>query len=76
MRDEIINFLLNLAEKMKQKTLSDEEEKQVSEFYMSFSFLQTLPISQDKDMIKYMALGWHIYNNLQQEKIDNTAFSE
>lgn len=60
MRDEIVTFLKKLADEMQNKTLTLDEERLISEFYLTFQYLQT-PTPAD-ETLKYLAMGWYIYS--------------
>ena len=75
----IINFLKNLVSDLENDLLSDENKKQVSEFVISYKFnlevqsnMKNKPVIlnykltdefTDQEIIKYVSLGWFIYNN-------------
>ena len=75
----IIKFLKNLVSDLENDLLSDENKKQVSEFVISYKFnlevqsnMKNKPVIlnykltdefTDQEIIKYVSLGWFIYNN-------------
>ena len=64
--ESIISFLEDLIFKYKHNMLSEEEKKRVTEFYLKEKFIG-IDINIDKDdLIKYMVMGWHIYQNVDR----------
>ena len=63
MRENIICFLENLLTQYKDGKLTTQQEKQISEFFISYSFTDNTVINDEKELLKYAALGWFIYNN-------------
>lgn len=62
----IPNFLSDLSENFKNKT--DKERMLIIEFFLKYNFLcrtNELEISE-KDLIKYLSLGWYIYNEKER----------
>jgi hypothetical protein len=62
MRTEILCFFEKFLNDYKSGKLSREEEQKLSEFYISYKFLETKESLEDKEIEKYTALGWFIYN--------------
>jgi hypothetical protein len=62
--ESIISFLEDLIFKYKHNMLSEDEKKRVSEFYIKEKFIDSENIEKD-DLIKYMVMGWHIYQNIE-----------
>ena len=60
---DVSKFLRELADKMDDETLSEDEKRLISEFYMEYKGNQT-EISESKEFMKFFTLGWYIYNNL------------
>ena len=65
---KVISFLENLIEGLKDKSLTEEQAKRVSEFYLSYGFLDTITEDDisNKDMINFLSLGWYIYSNFNK----------
>jgi hypothetical protein len=51
-----------LVDDLKGGKLSVEEEQKLSEYFMSHKFLENRANLEEKEIIKYTALGWFIYN--------------
>lgn len=64
MEKELPKFLRNLADSIENNTISEVELRKVSEFYMSLLFSQKIASSPEKDHMKFLILGWYIYNQL------------
>ncbi len=63
-REHMIDFFETVAQKLKDKTLTAEEEKRLSEFYTNCMCNQQYHSSSDEDQIKYFTLGWYVYEIL------------
>jgi hypothetical protein len=74
-RKDVVVFLRDLADKLESNSLSPEATAQISEFFMKFNFVKALfsdmedtPESTDEspeqDVLKFMSLGWYVYNHL------------
>jgi len=83
-RRDVIHFLEDIAERMKNRMLSDQEEKLVCQFFIDHSYYTSnmsnmsnisniSNISNDsdshteKDLRKYITMGWYIYQNLDRK---------
>ena len=60
--EKIIPFLESLIVDIKNKKLSEDQLKKISELYLNFKFQETNQYS-DNDILKFTALGWYIYSN-------------
>jgi hypothetical protein len=63
LEDKIIPFLEDLLNNIKNKNLSEEGLRKVSEFYLSYNLLETDNNYSDKDLMNFLSLGWYIYEN-------------
>lgn len=72
-RKDVVKFLRDLATRLESDTLSPEASLQISEFYMKYNFIndlfeniQTLETGKvsNNDILKFMSLGWYVYNHL------------
>jgi hypothetical protein len=59
----ILAFLKKVTTDYEEKKLSEEEKRIISEFFMEFSFLQDKSDKSEKNMMKYLFLGWFIHSN-------------
>lgn len=57
-----IKFLENHLDKLKNDQLTEDEQKRLSEFVIQESYLNSEK-GEDKEQLKYFALGWYIYEN-------------
>jgi len=60
--NELIFFVENLREKLNKKELEDDIKQSLGELYMLSEFKEKIEKNEEKDMIKYLALGWYVYN--------------
>jgi hypothetical protein len=62
--NKIISFLEEILEKLKNKNLDESELIKITEFYLSYNFLNNDHDDySDKDMVNFLSLGWYIYEN-------------
>jgi len=59
----ILAFLKKVTTDYEEKKLSEEEKRIISEFFMEFSFFQDKSDKSEKNMMKYLFLGWFIHSN-------------
>jgi hypothetical protein len=62
----LLSFLSDIKQKIENEQMSEDEILQVYEFYYKFNFTKDGDHSED-DVIKYCALGYHIYSNLKKQ---------
>lgn len=60
-------FLENLLTKLKNDRLSNEEQEELSEFYINYMFRRENVEDDIKKLEKYMSLGWYIYEILNKD---------
>jgi len=72
-RRDLIHFLEDIADRMKNRMLSEQEEKLVSQFYIDHSYYTSNTsntsnnsLDSEKDLRKYITMGWYIYQQLNQ----------
>ena len=67
LEEKIIHFLEEILNNMKNKELSDDDLRKVTEFYLSYNFLNINEEDgdnfTDKDLVSFLSLGWYIYEN-------------
>jgi len=61
---QLIQFLEKLVTSIKEGSLSLEELKSISEFYMMYTFSDIKNDVSEKDLLKFLSLGWYIYKNI------------
>lgn len=66
-RNKHIFFLENLLRKLRNNHLSDEEYRELSEFYINYMFNRQNTEIDDEKMRKYIFLGWYIYEFLNTD---------
>uniref|UniRef100_A0A6C0KSP4 Uncharacterized protein n=1 Tax=viral metagenome TaxID=1070528 RepID=A0A6C0KSP4_9ZZZZ len=62
MRTEILCFFEKFLNDYKSGKLSNEDERKLSEFYISQKYIESKANLDEKEIKKYTALGWFIYN--------------
>lgn len=71
-RRDLIHFLEDIADRMKNRMLSDQEEKLVCQFFIDHSYYTSNTSNNDseseKDLRKYITMGWYIYQNLDRKE--------
>jgi len=63
-KEKISMFLEFLLFKYKNNMTSAEEDRHLTEFYIKQCFMDKNQESDDEKNLKYLILGWHIYNHL------------
>jgi hypothetical protein len=63
----LINFLRNIISKLEQGDLSDQEKRIIFEFMCKTMFSEDISKHKSNDLIKYLSLGYFIYNNMNSE---------
>jgi hypothetical protein len=68
--DKFITFLQSCIDRLKDGSLSADQKLLVSEFYTKFMFsdANVSETLSEKDMLKYLTVGWYIYNELENNK--------
>ena len=63
--DLLIQFLNDMITKLEQNELKDEEILSLYELWYKLKFLSEK--HNDKDILKYLSLGYYIYSNLENK---------
>jgi hypothetical protein len=72
-RREIIHCLEDLAQRMKNHLLTNDEERNVTEFYLQYLYrnkgIQSIENiegdgNDEKELKKYLVMGWYVYSQL------------
>ncbi len=63
-RERHILFLENLLNKVKNNQLSYEEQRELSEFYINYLYFNQNNEIDEKNIKKYISMGWYIYEFL------------
>jgi len=70
--EELISFLTEMKEKLQNEQISDNEKQIIGELYMlckcKEEFAMMKDDLEDKDIIKFLVLGWYFYCILQTKK--------
>lgn len=76
-RRDVIHFLEDIADRMKNRMLSEQEEKLVCQFFIDHSYYTSNTSNTsnnddsdshtEKDLRKYITMGWYIYQNLDRK---------
>ncbi len=59
---EITHFLRDLANKLDQNSpdLTESQLENIGEFYRGFQYAERCSAEDEKDLIKFLALGWYV----------------
>ena len=72
---EILSFLEEIKEKLIKNDLDDEILQSIGEVYMLNKFKEEINLSEidfeEKDLIKFLVLGWYIYTIILKKKNTN-----
>ena len=60
-RKDVIHFLEDITNRLKNRSSSPDEERHALEFYMK---MMSLNDENNENDMKYFTLGWYIYENL------------
>lgn len=63
-KEKQILFLENLLTKVKNNNISQEEQREISEFYVNYIFNRSDHKDDEEKIRKYTSLGWYIYEFL------------
>ena len=63
-KEKLIIFLRDLAINIEQNKLNNDKLANVSKFYMSWKFKEDEGEYCKEELLKYLSLGWYIYNHL------------
>ncbi len=61
----LINFLQNIINKLEQDDSSDKEKALVFEIMCKSIFVEDIEKHTEENLMKYLSLGYYIYNNKQ-----------
>lgn len=71
--NELISFLTDMKEKLQNDQISEDELQIIGEFYMLCKFKQEFAQmkaeTDEKDLIKFLMLGWYFYCILQKKEV-------
>ena len=69
-KNNIVGFLEKILNDVKSEKVSEKNMKKIQEFYLQFEFVENIDKFSDEEIMKFMSLGYHIYNFLGKENID------
>ena len=64
MTSKLVTFLRSIADQIEAKALTEEKIFEVSKFYMRYLFLEHIDDTTESEMMRFLSLGWYIYNNI------------
>jgi hypothetical protein len=71
--NELISFLTDMKEKLQNEQISEDELQIMGELYMLCKFKQEFAQmkaeTDEKDLIKFLMLGWYFYCILQKKEV-------
>jgi hypothetical protein len=65
--NKLLIFLEDLIEKIKSDTIDHDKKLELLDFYIRYNS-DIEPIDNDNDIIKYLCMGWYIYNQIENTK--------
>lgn len=67
--DEVLTlFIDDIRMKIENKSLSREEKFLLLEFYINSKYTEAEENASDNTLLKYLAMGWYIYSQLERER--------
>ena len=64
--NKLLIFLEDLIEKIKSDTIDHDKKLELLDFYIRYNS-NIEPIDNDNDIIKYLCMGWYIYNQIENK---------
>lgn len=65
-KKNLLNFVKKLSLDMEDHKLSPTDIFKIFEFYISWNFYKNFNVEKDdKDIMKYVVMGWYIYENMK-----------
>jgi len=68
---KIEEFLQNLVIKIRNNELNHDQSAMIRDFFYSFHFSENRDKIEEKNILKYLTLGWYIYENLNVQNENN-----
>jgi hypothetical protein len=67
---KLLGFLKNAVESIEKNEMSEENVRLAGEYYMKTKFVEYIENNDtyDKDMMKYLILGWYMYSIMDEPK--------
>jgi len=63
-RNEIIDTLRNIANRLEDNNLDDKTNSLIYEYFLKYKFMNENENIKRDDALKFMSLGWYIYSNM------------
>ncbi len=74
MLEQFIPFLQTCIDRIKDGTMSQDQRLLISEFYTKFMHSDSIQTEiNDTDLLKYLSMGWYIYNELSKIHSDHST---
>lgn len=64
-RPKAISFLKDLTESLENNNIQPDKIQLINDFILSYKF-QSQSSHSEKDLLKYMSLGWYIHQELEK----------
>lgn len=67
---KLLEFLKNAVKSIENNEMSDENVRLAGEYYMKTKFVEYIENNDtyDKEMMKYLILGWYMYSIMDEPK--------
>lgn len=72
MDDNVLNFFKDITRKIDEKTISQEEYHMIFEAFQQCSINKLLESVSDVDLLKYLTMGWFVYQNISFKSKDES----
>ena len=76
-RKNVATFLRGLADRLENSEMSEDSQKNISEFFMKFLFLaetlEKVDVDQNEDFLKFLSLGWYVYTQIDKDIKEDPA---
>lgn len=70
MDDNVLNFFKDITKKIDEKTISRDEYNMIFECFKQCSINKLLENVSDADLLKYLTMGWFVYQNIEFKSKD------
>lgn len=73
--EELISFITDMKEKLQNDQISENEIQMLGEFYMLCKFKNEFEMMkneiEERDLVKFLVLGWYFYCIINNNKNNN-----
>jgi ADP-glucose pyrophosphorylase len=69
MSTDTVSFLKELIVSIEDETIQKDRMLQIEEFKRVYTFMEKIKTDDDKELLKFLSLGWFIYNQLDNDDL-------